>query len=338
MEIDHYKTLELSKNCTEDEIKQSYKRLALLFHPDKNPNNVEQSQEKFVKIKEAYEILSDPTKRRDYDSPKPPHIVDMNSMISNMFKNMNININTGFNFQYQPEELSIKIQIPIEISYLGKDVTIPLLRKAKCDKCKGSGSIDCENYDCAQCKGKGIIVTRQGPFIRQVTCYSCYGACKRHGFIPCQVCNGMKTVNQNIDLPIKIPKGCLEGEIVIVSNEGNYVPESDSNTNIRIQINDNNNEHYIKRSTSLNLKTKLTIKISDALCGFEKDIQHLDGRPIKVKSDEIYRHGMSIIIKGEGMKRENGENGDLEVEVELQWPSSILCKDVIRDVLDVNTN
>ena len=195
MSDDYYATLGVSKTASIDEIKTRYRQLALTLHPDRcEPSRKAEGEEKFKAVSEAYQVLSDPEKRKAYDrfgkagmeqdnsGPPPP---DISNILRGVFGAAGFPFNTsggfpfntggGFPFRAQAaaqptSEEPIRLVLPLEMFYLGPTISVNHKRKSNCPKCRGAGSQDGKNYDCSNCKGEGVIrQTRGNAMFKQVT-------------------------------------------------------------------------------------------------------------------------------------------------------------------------
>ena len=357
-----YNILGVSRKASQDEIKKAYRKLAIATHPDKNPNNREESEQKFKQISEAYEILSNPEKRSKYDKFGKDGInqqqPDMNGF-QDIFKTMfgggggpgfNFNIfgdrGGGGNFENNSNDISSGIKIPLSYCYTGKQMALKLIRKSFCQICEGFGSFDRKNYDCESCEGTGMTTRtiQAGPFTQTINspCGQCRGSKVKPGFSPCPSCKGQKYVDEQINLDIDIPKGCLNGEMVILKNCGNVIPrnklKNDGNTryNVNIQVFDvADSTTNFKRDTNshLNLITTIELSLAEMLCGFKKVITHMDNRNITISYGGVLKPTSVIIIKGEGMCKNNNK-GDLLVNITVKYPVHIKNKKQLWNCLE----
>jgi molecular chaperone DnaJ len=204
----YYETLEVDKTATQDEIKKSYRELCKRYHPDKH-NGDKEAEEKFKKITEAYNVLSDVKKRENYDNP------ESNSFYSNF--------NMSERFLYG-DNVVIKIELTLNQIYNGTVKTQKYKRKTKCDTCNGLGGSDVKM--CGVCNGNGVeIRTIQTPigYIRQsVTCRGCNGTGETY-ITECNTCKGSGIKLQEETIELNIPVGVEEGMSFLMEGKGDYI-------------------------------------------------------------------------------------------------------------------
>jgi len=345
---DYYKLLGVSKNANEEEIRKAYKKMALKWHPDRNPNNKEEAEEKFKEVGKVYKVLSDPNLRTRYDqfgekglegSPEMEGFnpFDLFSGFGNMFGNFGFGMNVRQSQQQNNEPRQGKgpskefaLKIKLEELYSGKSVSISIKKRVKCIDCSGRGyQNDSDFIKCDQCDGKGqmIRIHRMGPIIQQVVqpCQKCQTKCKiiKPGG-ECRRCNGDKSavVNKNTDFYIR--PGSRHGDKIILHNESDWHPQFTDVGDLVIVINELSAENGMKREGE-NLILKMDISLVDALCGFVNVIKHLDDRYIKIKSDYIIKPEQIMRIKGEGMPNKDVDltYGDLIINFHIIFPDSI---------------
>jgi len=231
---DFYKILGVNENTPQDEIKKVYRKLAVEHHPDKGGD-----ENKFKEISEAYDILGDENKRREYDnSRKNPF-----SQFGGGFENPFDIFNQGFHKQRRksaPEKI-VSVNVGAIESLLGSDKTISYNRKDKCNTCDGQGG---DRHVCRTCKGEGYIVVKMGTGIfSQVFRQNC-NHCQGKGFTltnVCKTCNGETTINKNEILKIKIPKGVDNGQFLRIVDKGDFHKNEFGNLVLQVNIVPENN-------------------------------------------------------------------------------------------------
>jgi DnaJ homolog subfamily A member 2 len=361
---DYYALLEISKDASDDDIKKAYRKMALKWHPDRNPNNVEEATEMFKNISEAYEILNDPEKRKIYDQYGKSGLnnaqnggggfsnEDAQSIFEQMMRGMGPFGGMGFNiFQQQRDEgpkkganVAFDMQVTLKDLYLGCTKRIKVNRDVICNKCQGTAiksSSSITDIKCADCKGKGfkIVIQQLGPgFItqQQTHCNMCKGS---GDFIPdkdrCDECKGNKVVKTETLLDVNIEKGMKEGTKITFQGKSDEYPGRIPGDIIVVIKEKNPFDGFRRTADGENLVYRKKITLQEALCGYEFILEHLDGRKMHITSNnDVITSDSRRKIVGEGMPvRKNGVltggKGDLLIEFEVQFPDnkSLTAKD-----------
>lgn len=343
MSDDYYVILGIEKNSTEEQIKKGYKRAALKWHPDRNPNNQEEATEKFKKLSEAYDVLVDPNKRKIYDKYGKKGLEEggRNGMSShNIFQEMfggipgffpGNNQNVRHSRPRKGENILFNISVTLEELYLGCKKKLKVNRNIICSGCKGSGCKNASqtaNTHCSECQGQGVkIILRQlAPgFVSQQR--TMCGACSGTGeFIyeldRCVQCKGEKVVKESIILELDIQKGMRNGTKIVFERKNDEYPGVVAGDIVVIlrckgssssgRLNRNGNDLFYKKE----------ICLQEALCGFKFTITHLDGRNLLViNENDIIEPNSTRRILNEGMPMLNGEKGDFIIEFVVIFPS-----------------
>ena len=336
---EYYNLLNINKNASPSEIKKAYRKLAVKWHPDKNQNNKEQAEEKFKKISEAYQVLSDPKKKEIYDKFGKDGLENngmggfdgsnMPDIFSKFFGGQ-----MGRNRQTEQEVPPVKtaIMVSMEDIYNGNIVEIEIDRKSSCKKCNGIGFTDNIDHKCKKCKGSGKIniQRRMGPMIQimETSCNICNGkGIDINNNNICKCCNGNKTTIEKFKKKVNIPKGIYSGEYFIINNEGNQYPNKNKRSDIAVFVEEETHPLF-KRGFSIggkmdpsNMLLEIDISLAEALCGFNKNIKYFNNENFNISIDEIISDGDIKIILGKGMKKFNKFGvGDLFVKFNVQFP------------------
>jgi len=348
----YYELLSIDKNATEKEIKKAYKKSALKYHPDRNPDNKEESEKKFKEISEAYSILADPQKKNIYDkygeeavkntggpSGSPFDIFEQmfggtggfNGMGEGMFGGGSPFGGTPFgqffgnrNSQEQNNVTKIKVKITFKDIILGSEKKIKINRKI----------LESQNdiKICSQCDGKGKIANliRLGPGI--VT----------QSISPCSKCNQTgKILNYKIIeeyIKITIPKGSKEGEHIKIIGKGNDI-DFNEKSDLVIFFEEEKEVNMIRNDSNL-LYTK-DILLSEALCGLVFVFNHPAKNNIIIRTSSIIEPEATKIISGLGFPFKNSvKHGDLIIKFNIIFPQKISSEkqDLIRKLLPVRNN
>jgi DnaJ-class molecular chaperone len=363
MTDDYYATLGVSKTASIDEIKSSYRKLARDNHPDRlEPHLKAEGEAKFKRILEAYQVLSDPAKRKIYDLhgkdgldddhdsssfEQPANFPDISNIMrgvfgsGSVFGNVGVFGGGGFPFgasftgghpQSNPSESQIRLMLPLEVFYLGSTINITHKRKSNCAHCQGTGSQDGENHDCAQCKGTGMIRQIRGnAAFRQVTetpCAFCSGKGHTDGWKACDTCSGQRVSEESVPLIIKIPRGASPGQTVRLAEQGSVRPGTAKRFDVVVQLapspDPSKTGIWRDGTKSDDLRTKVTLDLAEALCGWRKVITHLDGRSVEVVCGDVCAPGSEVVVSNEGMLSETGiPKGNLIIEVEVTFPDHV---------------
>ncbi|CAD83636.1 DnaJ protein [Candidatus Blochmanniella floridana] len=343
---DYYEILGVSKNADEREIKKSYKRLAMKFHPDRNPGDVS-AESKFKEIKEAYEVLSNPEKRSAYDQYGHA-IFEQNSGgmggsntggsdFSDIFGDVFGDIFGGSrrSRSRRGSDLRYDIELSLEEAVKGvvREICVPTL--VTCLQCRGSGAKSSASIvSCVTCHGHGQIQMRQGFFSVQQSCPSCNG----HGKIIKEICNkcrGSGRIERTKTLSVKIPAGVSTGDRIRLSGEGesgkNGAPAGDLYVQVQIK------KHPIFDREEKNLYCEVPISFSMAALGGEIEVPTLDGR-VKLKIPPETQTGKLFRMRGKGVKsvRGIGGHGDLLCRVVVETPVRLSDrqKQLLQDLSD----
>jgi len=312
MEENYYDMLKVSKDASVEEIKKSYKKLILQYHPDKLPQDKKEwGQEKFRELTEAYTVLSDPKKRELYDKfgkngleQNNMNMPDISEIFSGMFGRKN---------EPTAEPINVLVELTLEELYSGKDITMEIPRKNNCLNCNGTGSKDKKEHMCNSCKGQGLIDTmiQNGPF-RQIfrkKCEKCNGK-GSDNFDKCTKCNGDKLINTNHKVKIHIKAGSKHEDKVILENEGNSLLNDKTKRGpiifiIKEKEHDIFKRHFMikdmQRPDASNLLVEIKLSLVESICGFYKKIKHLDGRELYIHEDNMVYNNDIKCISNEGM-------------------------------------
>ncbi len=333
-EKDYYAILGVPRNATQEEIKKAYRRLALKYHPDRNPGNPE-AEEKFKEISEAYEVLSDPQKRAIYDSQGLSglhrtgfrgfeDVEDIFSAFSDLFEEF-----FGFSFREKKgrrprpgADLSYEISLTLEEVFRGKEAEITLERYERCEACKGSGTAPGAGPQyCHVCKGRGHIVHSEGFFRISTTCPHCHGM-GTYVSEPCSRCHGEGRVWGRKRLKVKIPPGVEEGTLIRVPGEGEAGlyggPPGDLYLKVRIK------PHEYFRREGKDLHLDLIIGVVDAILGTETEVPLLSGEKIRIQIPKGSQPGDRLLVKGKGLPDpKGGPPGDLVVHLQVRLPTRV---------------
>lgn len=335
---DFYEVLGLNRNASDQELKSAYRRLALQYHPDRNPDNKEESTERFKEITEAYSVLADPQKRSAYDrfghagvSGAGGFSPDFSSTIFADFEDIFGDL-FGFGSVFgrgrgrrggaeRGADLRYDLEIPFEEAAAGLDTKIKIPRWEKCSECNGRGGMKgSAPVTCPACGGRGQIRQQQGFFTLTQTCRQCQGM----GQIireACPACGGEGRVREERVLGIKIPAGVEDGMRLRVSGEGEAGsyggPSGDLYVVLKVR------EHaYFERQGS-DLFCTIPISVAQAALGGEIKVPTLRGQE-RLRIPEGTQSGSAFRLRGLGMPSVDGRaQGDLYVKVQVVVPTHL---------------
>ncbi|MEO0228411.1 MAG: molecular chaperone DnaJ [candidate division WOR-3 bacterium] len=353
---DYYEILGVPRNATPEEIKKAYRRLAVKYHPDRNPDNKKEAEEKFKEISEAYEVLIDPEKRKLYDlygheGVKQTfhqgdftwrdftHFDDLRDIFrdlgfgSSFFDDIFGNF-FGFDTQtrrayrkqkvkLRGEDIRITLPLTLEEIYRGETKKIRYKRYGVCSACGGSGSSDGRVDTCPVCKGTGFVrevsTTFFGQFIREGPCANCKGEGKVITN-PCKVCGGSGRVLEDRELEFRVPKGIRDGEYFVIRGEGHSGEKGGERGDLVILVSEKPHKLFTRSGEDLHLNVSLTY--SELVLGTEMEFEHIDGSKIKLRVPPGSKPGDVLKLRGLGIER-NGYRGDLYFHLKLFVPERI---------------
>ncbi len=326
---DFYKLLNLNKNASDAEIKKSYRRLAMKYHPDRNTDNPETAEKKFKEIKEAYEILSDPKKRSAYDQFGHAGVDSslggqggaegFGDIFGDVFGDIfgggggrqRSNVQRGSDLRYN-------LELTLEEAVAGTNTKIRVPVLSTCTECHGSGAKKGSSaVNCSTCHGQGQVRMQQGFFSVQQACPTCHGSGKQIKD-PCRKCHGQGRLQENKTLSVKIPAGVDTGDRIRLANEGEAGERGGPSGDLYVQI--QVKDHAIFTREEANLYCEVPISFPTACLGGEIEVPTLDGK-VKLKIPQETQTGKLFRLRGKGVKPvRGGAVGDLLCRVQLETP------------------
>lgn len=334
---DYYETLNVARNASDDDLKKAYRRLAMKFHPDRNPGDSE-AESNFKEAKEAYEVLSDARKRAAYDqfghagvdpSAGGSGFSGGNASFSDIFGDVFGDIfgvgrggaAGGGARGYRGADLRYNLELNLEEAVQGTTVKIRVPTMVGCGECSGTGAKKGTSpTSCTTCGGVGQVRMQQGFFSLQQTCPRCRGTGKIIAN-PCGTCQGQGRVQEYKTLSVKIPPGVDTGDRIRLSSEGeagdNGAPAGDLYVHVKVRA------HNIFTREDNHLFCEVPISFSTAALGGELDAPTLDGR-VKLKIPPETQSGRVFRMRGKGVRSvHGGEIGDLLCRVVVETPVNL---------------
>lgn len=345
---DYYEVLGVSKSDDEKAIKKAYRRLAMKYHPDRNPDD-EEAAEKFKEATEAYEVLTDSSKRAAYDQYGHAGVDGQagfggggfgggDAGFSDIFGDVFGDIFGGGggrqrnpNAPQRGSDLRYRLDLDLEEAVHGTTVSIKIPTMVECDTCDGTGSADqSAPVTCSTCGGHGQVRMQQGFFSVQQTCPACHGRGTQVKN-PCRSCHGEGRKQDQKTLSVKIPPGVDTGDRIRLSGEGeagvNGGPAGDLYVQVSVR------QHAIFERDGKDLYCEVPVSFVDAALGGELEVPTLDGR-VKLKIPAETQSGKMFRLRSKGVKPvRGGSQGDLMCKVQVETPVNLTerQKELLRE-------
>ncbi|XP_044761596.1 dnaJ homolog subfamily A member 1 [Coccinella septempunctata] len=331
-ETKFYDILGVKPGCSQDDLKKAYRKLALKYHPDKNPNE----GERFKQISQAYEVLSDPEKKRIYDQGGEQALKEggggggFSSPMDLFDMFFGGGGGRGRRRERRGKDVVHQLSVTLEELYKGAVRKLALQKNVICDKCEGRGGKRGSVEQCPTCQGQGMQIQIQQlrpGMIQQIqtVCSECRGQGERiNPKDRCKQCQGKKVVRDRKILEVNIDKGMVDGQKIVFNGEGDQEPELEPGDIIIVL---DEREHPVFKRSGSDLILRLEILLVEALCGFQKVIKTLDDRDLVITSlpGEVIKHGDVKCIMNEGMPQYKNpfEAGRLIVQFWVNFPDSL---------------
>jgi DnaJ family protein A protein 2 len=358
----YYDILGVSKNASESEITQAYKKMARKYHPDKLPEEKKEWGEMMIKeLNEARDILNDPEKREIYDKfgkkgleggaggfpfsggggfPFPGGSGFPFSDIGDLFGGMRKK-------KRDVPPLQVRVELSLEEIYAGKDIEMEIKRYNLCGTCNATGFADKKDHQCTTCNGKGVVMkTMQiGPgMIQQAQhkCNDCRGTgsdSNNESYPKCSDCSGQKVIKDTHTIKFSIEPGVREDEIIEIRNEGHEIPKSErtnsqSRGNIQVVISEKQHSIFKRgvvlggRMDPANLAVEMALSLEEALCGFKREFTYLNGKKMYIIEDHVIKPGDAKFVPGKGLpvRGKPYKFGDLFIKYDITFPTTLTSK------------
>ena len=347
---DYYEVLEVSRSASVDEIKKAYRKLAIKYHPDRNPGDAE-AEAKFKEAAEAYDVLHDPQKRQQYDqfgfdAPSGGFgggspfggaggfsMDDIFSMFGDVFGGHGGGFG-GFGGggqqtpKYRGSDLRLKVRLSLQEVATGVTKKFKVRKDVTCEHCHGTGAEGGSGTEtCPNCHGSGVEIRTQqsmfGMIQTQTACHVCGG----EGTIiknKCTHCQGEGVVKGEEVVEINIPAGVAEGMVVNVPGKGNAGKHNGVTGNIQVYIEEEPNETFVRDGQ--NVIYNLLLDFPTAVLGGQVEIPTIDGSNVKIKIEPGTQPGKTLRLRGKGLPAVQGYGtgiGDLVVHISIYVPKEL---------------
>lgn len=343
---DYYEVLGVDKNASEDEIKKAYRKIAIKYHPDRNPDDPK-AEEKFKEAAEAYSVLNDAQKRQQYDQfgfDGPGggfggfgdgagfSMDDIFSMFGDVFGG-----GAGFGGfgggsrqapRYRGADLRLKVKLSLQEVATGVTKKFKVRKDVVCNHCHGTGAEGGSSSEtCPNCHGSGVEIRTQqsifGMMQTQTTCHVCGGEGKVIKN-KCSHCHGDGVVKGEEVVEINIPAGVAEGMVVNVPGKGNAGKRNGITGNIQVYIEEEDNDTFIRDGQ--NVIYNLLLDFPTAVLGGQVDIPTIDSTNVKIKIEPGTQPGKTLRLRGKGLPAVQGYGngtGDLIVQISIYVPKEL---------------
>lgn len=354
---DYYQTLGLSKNASQDEIKKSFRKLARQYHPDKNPGD-KAAEDKFKEVNQAYETLSDPEKRKQYDELSrlgafgagpgggfrpgaggaqgfDPRIFqqwqsqgggaqfemgDLGDLLGNLFGGAG----PGRGRRRQSErgaDLQADVTVSFDDALHGVTVRVPVEKQDTCVTCHGSGAKPGTTPKvCPECQGRGMVARNQGPFALSEPCPRCHG----QGTIieqPCATCHGTGVQTRTRRYNVKIPAGVKDGSRIRIKGKGEAGLRGGPAGDLYVRVRVETDELFVRRGDDLVVDVPVTV--AEAALGATVKVPTPGGGRVSLKVPAGSQDGRCLRLRGKGMPKLKGGHGNLLVKLRVTIPAKL---------------
>ncbi|MCW5747424.1 MAG: molecular chaperone DnaJ [Alphaproteobacteria bacterium] len=341
MSQDFYDLLGVGRSASADEIKKAYRKLAMQFHPDRNPDD-KAAEKKFKEINHAYDILKDEQKRAAYDrfgaaafeggaGPNGPGAgpfgaggFDFSDIFEQMFGGDTSGRGRGSGSS-RGNDLRYNLEIALEEAFTGSDASIRVPSSVACDTCHGSGAEPGSRpVNCPSCQGRGRVRMQQGFFTIERTCPACHGAGQKIEK-PCRACHGNGRVRKDKTLNVKIPAGVEDGTRIRLAGEGEAGARGGPPGDLYVFL--SVRKHRLYERDGADLLCRVPISMVQAALGGAIEVPTLDGKMARVSIPAGTQSGHQFRLRGKGMPvLRSSQKGDLYIESVVETPVNLTAR------------
>ncbi len=343
---DYYEILSVTREVSDSELKKSYRKLAMKYHPDRNSDDTEKAEKKFKELNEAYEVLKDPQKRSAYDQfghnafnqsgggfggfSGASNGFDFSDMFSSIFEEFSGDQGSvqgrrrrQSSMKAQGEDLRFDLEIALEDAFNGTKPEIKYSTYMGCTDCSNSGiGPEGKILECVACQGAGVVRQQKGFFLMEQPCVSCQG-CGQTIQNSCSSCSGQGRLRKQRSISVNIPVGVDDGMRIRLNGEGEAGLRGGSSGDLYIFIHVLPHEIFQREDKNLFIKAK--IPMITAILGGTVDVPTIENKPVELVIPAGTQYGKSFCIDRKGISSiKGGKRGDLIVEMHIDIPQNIL--------------
>ena len=333
---DYYTTLEVGKDCSPEDLKKAYRKLAMKYHPDRNPGD-KTAEAQFKIVSEAYEILKDDNKRAAYDrfghaafeqGGGSPGGFDfsgaggLGDIFDQMFGDFTGRAG-GRSRTRSGADIQVQVEIDLAQAFAGTKTPVRVPTRVSCEACRGTGSSDGKAAadTCSTCNGAGKVRAQQGFFLIERTCPTCGGA-GRVIRSPCRVCHGAGTVQRERTLQVTVPPGVEDGTRIRIQGEGEAGGQGAANGDLYVHV--AIRQHALFHREGAHVFCEVPLRMSQAALGDEIDVPAIDGSTQKVRIPPGTQAGAQFRLRGRGFSvLRSTARGDMVVQAKVETPQHL---------------